>query len=204
MLHYSFHECLVNRQALSALGIDRHTPDPQGGWIERDRRGRPTGRLVRGKRADYVVLRGDPTRVSAYEREEPGVVRTVVAGEVVYLEVPRSYRPGPSPGTSPHRPAFGSPPKAFLVGLPRLGLRPRSRHVLADEQVVARPPDPLAPLAEVLLLFLRRALPRPDLRVAPRRVHPCPRRFHRTAKRSPRRTRAGPSSTLCVARSSSV
>ena len=35
----------ANTLALAAAGIDAHTPDPKGGKIERDARGRPTGRL---------------------------------------------------------------------------------------------------------------------------------------------------------------
>ncbi|MCW2949463.1 MAG: Amidohydrolase 3, partial [Thermoleophilia bacterium] len=41
----NLHEGIVNSRALERLGIDRDTPDPFGGRIERDRRGRATGRL---------------------------------------------------------------------------------------------------------------------------------------------------------------
>jgi predicted amidohydrolase YtcJ len=37
---------LLNRAALTVLGIGRDTPDPPGGLIERDRRGMPTGMLI--------------------------------------------------------------------------------------------------------------------------------------------------------------
>ncbi|MGF1554509.1 MAG: amidohydrolase family protein, partial [Paracoccaceae bacterium] len=37
---------LLNRAALDALGIDADTPDPPGGVIEKDARGRPTGMLI--------------------------------------------------------------------------------------------------------------------------------------------------------------
>jgi predicted amidohydrolase YtcJ len=37
---------LLNRAALRALGFGKDTPDPQGGRIERDARGEPTGLLV--------------------------------------------------------------------------------------------------------------------------------------------------------------
>ncbi len=40
------HVALANGRALELAGINRHTPDPQGGWIERDpRSGEPTGIL---------------------------------------------------------------------------------------------------------------------------------------------------------------
>jgi len=37
---------VVNSRLLAAEGIDRHTPDPHGGMIERDSRGEPTGLLL--------------------------------------------------------------------------------------------------------------------------------------------------------------
>lgn len=45
-LHYSCHRAVVNSRALEAVGIDPSTPDPSGGVIGRDRRGRPDGLLV--------------------------------------------------------------------------------------------------------------------------------------------------------------
>lgn len=39
------HISAVNSKALEVLGITRHTPDPDGGRIERDERGEPTGVL---------------------------------------------------------------------------------------------------------------------------------------------------------------
>lgn len=42
----TFHESAVNSAGLDALGIGRGTPDPPGGRIVRDRRGRPTGVLL--------------------------------------------------------------------------------------------------------------------------------------------------------------
>lgn len=41
-----YDRALLNRAALRAVGYTRHTPDPPGGWIERDARGDPTGLLV--------------------------------------------------------------------------------------------------------------------------------------------------------------
>ncbi len=43
---YLYGEALMNEAALKAAGIDRNTPDPPGGRIERDESGTPTGRLV--------------------------------------------------------------------------------------------------------------------------------------------------------------
>jgi predicted amidohydrolase YtcJ len=39
------HNVWVNSRALEIAGIDRDTPDPPDGWIERDRDGNPTGTL---------------------------------------------------------------------------------------------------------------------------------------------------------------
>ena len=44
LLHrHDFHALWVNSAALRAAGIDRTTPDPAGGWFERDAAGEPTG-----------------------------------------------------------------------------------------------------------------------------------------------------------------
>ncbi len=44
--HFSLHMCVVCSRGLEVLGIGRHTPDPDGGVIERDAGGDPTGLLV--------------------------------------------------------------------------------------------------------------------------------------------------------------
>jgi predicted amidohydrolase YtcJ len=46
VMHYSFHEGVVNSAGLSAAGIDRRTRDPFGGRIVRARSGEPTGELL--------------------------------------------------------------------------------------------------------------------------------------------------------------
>jgi len=43
--HTSGHMCTVNSKALELLGIDKNTPDPEGGHIERDEHGEATGLL---------------------------------------------------------------------------------------------------------------------------------------------------------------
>lgn len=45
LLHL-YDRALLNRAALRAVGYDRHTPDPPGGLIERDKAGNPTGLLL--------------------------------------------------------------------------------------------------------------------------------------------------------------
>lgn len=44
--HRSGHAGVLNSRALAAVGIDRHTADPQGGAIVRDAAGEPTGLLL--------------------------------------------------------------------------------------------------------------------------------------------------------------
>lgn len=41
-----YDRALLNRAALRAIGYDKHTPQPPGGIIERDKQGNPTGLLV--------------------------------------------------------------------------------------------------------------------------------------------------------------
>jgi predicted amidohydrolase YtcJ len=45
IVHSSYHHCWANDLALEICGISESTPDPEGGRIDRDRRGRPTGLL---------------------------------------------------------------------------------------------------------------------------------------------------------------
>lgn len=44
------HTYLLNSAALHRAGIDRNTPDPEGGWIFRDEDGEPTGRVLEAAR----------------------------------------------------------------------------------------------------------------------------------------------------------
>ncbi|MBN2240181.1 MAG: amidohydrolase [Dehalococcoidales bacterium] len=45
---FSGHVNLVNSKALALAGIDKNTPDPEGGTIQRDENGEPTGILLEG------------------------------------------------------------------------------------------------------------------------------------------------------------
>jgi predicted amidohydrolase YtcJ len=44
--HASGHACIANAEALAMAGIDRATPDPKGGSIQKDASGEPTGILL--------------------------------------------------------------------------------------------------------------------------------------------------------------
>ena len=50
MLTRGPHTYLLNSPALELAGIDRNTPDPEGGWIFRDTNGEPTGRVLESAR----------------------------------------------------------------------------------------------------------------------------------------------------------
>ncbi|WP_165521863.1 amidohydrolase [Micromonospora zingiberis] len=49
----SYHESTLNSAGLAALGYGTATPDPGGGHLERDRRGRPTGVLI--EQASFIA-----------------------------------------------------------------------------------------------------------------------------------------------------
>jgi predicted amidohydrolase YtcJ len=54
IVHTSGHAAVVNSKALAKLGIDRNTPDPIGGEIERDADGEPTGLLLETASWDHL------------------------------------------------------------------------------------------------------------------------------------------------------
>jgi len=54
IMHVSGHMAVVNTKALATLGIDRNTPDPEGGTIVRDTDGRPTGLLQENAMLNYA------------------------------------------------------------------------------------------------------------------------------------------------------
>ncbi|HET9440652.1 MAG TPA: amidohydrolase [Longimicrobiales bacterium] len=55
---HDMHALWVNARALQLAGIDRHTPDPEGGRIVRDAQGEPTGMLL--ETAAQLVVRAIP------------------------------------------------------------------------------------------------------------------------------------------------
>ena len=67
MLTRGPHTYLLNSPALQLAGIDRNTPDPEGGWIFRDASGEPTGRVLEAARriVDRVL---PPAPEVPYER----------------------------------------------------------------------------------------------------------------------------------------
>ncbi len=54
LVNRDHHSVWVNTEALRLAGVDRRTPDPADGWIERDADGRPSGTLHEGA-ADLVA-----------------------------------------------------------------------------------------------------------------------------------------------------
>ncbi len=51
--HTSGHMCVVNNKALEYIGVGKDTPDPEGGHIDRNAKGEPTG-LLQEKAQDFV------------------------------------------------------------------------------------------------------------------------------------------------------
>ncbi len=63
LLHYTCHRAVVNTGALERAGIARGTPDPEGGLIERDASGHPTGLLIeQGMSRVETLARAERTR----------------------------------------------------------------------------------------------------------------------------------------------
>ena len=54
LIVHLYSRALLNKAALRALGIDRNTPNPPGGLIQKDTRGNPTGMLIAEPNA-YIV-----------------------------------------------------------------------------------------------------------------------------------------------------
>ncbi len=55
LVHFSYHEAVVNSRAHQAVGLPLSYPDPPGGEVERDRRGRPTGRMIENASAPFYM-----------------------------------------------------------------------------------------------------------------------------------------------------
>jgi predicted amidohydrolase YtcJ len=64
---HDFHAAWLNSAALRACGIDRDTPDPEGGSILRDAAGEPTGVLLENARVPALERVPVPSRAEAGE-----------------------------------------------------------------------------------------------------------------------------------------
>ena len=53
LTHISGHMCVVNTKALELAGIKKDTPTPNGGIIDRDGSGQPTGLFKEAARRSY-------------------------------------------------------------------------------------------------------------------------------------------------------
>jgi hypothetical protein len=102
LMQYSGHEACASSRALELVGVDRHTPDPPGGVVERDRRGRPTGRLVENAmrpvealaRVAMVARHGEgfAARLPDYERRLFSVGITRLGDPIVPPDLLALYR----------------------------------------------------------------------------------------------------------------
>ena len=61
LTEFSGHTCLCNSKALETAKIDKNTPDPDGGMIERDESGNPTGILFEAAAGKVRMLMPPPT-----------------------------------------------------------------------------------------------------------------------------------------------
>lgn len=71
---FSLHSMLVNSKALEVVGITRGTPDPDGGTIERDVDGEPTG-ILRESAMNLVRESVDQPNVDDLAKTLPGILR---------------------------------------------------------------------------------------------------------------------------------
>ena len=71
MLTRGPHTYILNSLALSLAGIDRDTPDPEGGWIFRDDGGEPNGRVLEAARR--IVDRALPPEAHPIGGYEEGI-----------------------------------------------------------------------------------------------------------------------------------
>ena len=134
--HFSVHMCVVCSQGLEVLGIGRHTADPDGGIIERDAGGEPTGLLVERAwsqaQAESLAAYGDPDRWEEHLLARMGVLlsegvtcvhdaATPPAAEAVYRRLASAGRLPLSVLTMPHPAALLSGPEADRLEGPPTG-----------------------------------------------------------------------------------
>jgi predicted amidohydrolase YtcJ len=55
LVQFSYHEVTVNSRAHEVTGTRMDRPDPPGGQVERDRSGRPTGRMIENAAAPFYM-----------------------------------------------------------------------------------------------------------------------------------------------------
>jgi len=134
--HFSLHMGVVCSRGLEVLSIDRHTPDPEGGEIERDTGGEPTGLLVERawSRAHAESLAGyqDPDRWEEHLLARMRVLlsegvtcvhdaATPPAAEAVYRRLAKAGRLPLSVLTMPHPAAILSGPETDRLEGPPTG-----------------------------------------------------------------------------------
>lgn len=73
----TYHESAVNSAGLAALGINSATPDPPGGRIAKDRRGRPTGILLEAGSFEAETASRPPRSDRELAEEVGGLWRTL-------------------------------------------------------------------------------------------------------------------------------
>jgi hypothetical protein len=82
------HDAIVNSAALERAGIDRTTPDPVGGTIERDADGEPTGRLVERPAFELVWRHIPPVTRAAMRRALREIQPRFLAAGITAVQEP--------------------------------------------------------------------------------------------------------------------
>jgi len=77
VLHTSGHMCAVNSRGLERIGVTAQTPDPEGGHIDRNEKGEPTG-LLQENAQEFLQKQFYPTSVDT-------IVEGLEAANRVYL-----------------------------------------------------------------------------------------------------------------------
>lgn len=68
-----YHSAVVNTKALELAGIDRNTPDPEGGAFGRDAEGNPDGRLIELGAVNYVEAKARPPKT--FEKDVESILK---------------------------------------------------------------------------------------------------------------------------------